>query len=175
MVITLREAITSTKLTNTVANAVSKFTCQDNDVETFLKTKAVDFESRNKSRTYLIFDDDVLVAYFTLSLNALSFRENVSKNTIKRIDGFSKDIKAAGIILIGQFGKDCILAKHTSGETLLNTCMETIYKAQEIIGGRFVMLECLNIEKVVSFYVKNGFEFLQYDKKDKYMQMIRRL
>ena len=177
MVIPLREAITDTELTKTVRDSISNFTCQEKDVETFIKDKAFDFERRDKSRTYLVFDDanGVLIAYFTLSLNALPFRETVSKNTIKRIDGFSKDIKATGIVLIGQFGKDCVFAGKVSGERLLNTCLETVYKSQEIVGGRFVMLECLEVPQVISFYEKNGFVLLQKDERDKYLQMIRRL
>lgn len=48
------------------------FKCEkDPDIEKFLKEKAIDFESLNKSRTYLIYDlDDLLsgkkyiLAYF---------------------------------------------------------------------------------------------------------------
>ena len=157
--------------------SISRFSCRDTDVETFIKDKAIDFERRNKSRTYLIIDDsnNTLLGYFTLSLKALQFGANVSKNTIKSIDGFSKDIRAVGITLIGQFGKDSELAKDIDGGTLFNICIETVYKAHKIVGGRFVMLECRDIENVVSFYKRHGFEPLQYDATDNYMQMIRRL
>ncbi|MDR0197625.1 MAG: hypothetical protein LBI36_05330 [Oscillospiraceae bacterium] len=125
----------------------------------------------------MIFDDNgiALRGYFTLSLKALPFTEKVSKSTIKSIDGFSKDVKAVGIILIGQFGKDRILSEDIDGTELFNECIKTVYAAQKIIGGRFVMLECQKIESVVSFYEKNGFEYLQLDEKDGYLQMIRRL
>jgi len=54
-------------------------------------------------------------------------------------------------------------------------CVKTIYEAQKFVGGRFVLLECQNIDKIVKFYQDNGFEFLQYDERDKYFQMIRKL
>ena len=174
MVVTLQEALKSESLED-VEDAISRFKCLDKDVETFLKTKAIDFERRDKSRTYLVFDDDALLGYFTLSLNALPFRQEVSNNMIKRIDGFSKDVKAVGIILIGQFGKDSERAGTFKGSELLNLCMQKIRIAKGILGGRFVMLECLEIPQVVSFYEKNGFAVLQKDEKDKYLQMIRRL
>ena len=176
MVIPLRE-VASNGANSFIEDAISKFTCQDKDVETFLKEKAFDFERRDKSRTYLVMDDSsgILLGYFTLSLNALPFRDSVSKNTIKRIDGFSKDVNAVGIVLIGQLGKDSEKAKGLSGIQLLNMCIEAVCKVQEIIGGRFVMLECQDITKVVEFYKKNGFQFLQFDEKDKYLQMVRRL
>ena len=176
MVVALREAI-DTGAFEKVLSAISQFSCQDNDVETFLKSKAIDFEKRDKSRTYLVFDDSsmALLGYYTLSLKALPFNQNVSKSTVKSIDGFSKDIRAVGIVLIGQFGKDYTKAKHIDGDYLFNICLETVYRVQDLIGGRFVMLECHEIEKVVEFYKRQGFESLQYDETDKYLQMIRRL
>jgi len=99
----------------------------------------------------------------------------VSKSIVKNIDGFSKDIQAVGIILIGQFGKDSMLAKDIDGGKLFDICLNTVYQAQKLIGGRFVLLECRSIDKVISFYDKKGFKSLQYDNNDKYLQMVRRL
>ncbi|MCL2053505.1 MAG: hypothetical protein FWG90_03560 [Oscillospiraceae bacterium] len=159
-----------------IIKTIDTFVCKDKDVELFLKQKAFDFERRDKGRTYLVFDDnETLLGYFTLTLNALPFSETVSKSKAKNIDGFSKDVRAVGIILIGQFGKDLLTASEINGDELFNLCLDTVYSAKNIIGGRFVMLECLEIDKVVSFYRKNGFEPLQYDKNDKYLQMVRRL
>jgi hypothetical protein len=158
-----------------IKDLIARFTCLDNDVESFLKNKAFDFERRNKSRTYLIYEGNLLIGYFTLSLTALPFQGHISKNTVKDIDGFSKNVQAVGIILIGQFGKDKVLAKNIAGKSLFDICLDTVYRAQQIVGSRFVMLECQSIPKVVSFYTDNDFSFLQYDKNDKYMQMIRRL
>jgi len=176
MVVPLKEVINRGKL-DYLHVTISQFSCQDDDVETFLKNKAVEFERRNKSRTYLIIDDvdNILLGYFTLSLKALAFGDSVSKSIIKSIDGFSKDITAVGMILIGQFGKDKVFAKNIDGGSLFDICMETVYAAHKIVGGRFVMLECRDNEKVVSFYSNRGFDSLQYDETDKYLQMVRRL
>jgi len=174
MVVELKEIINDAP--QTILKAIENFTCQDDDVESFLKNKAFDFERRNKSRTYLVFDDfGVLLGYFSLTLNALLFSESVSKNAIKRIDGFSKDVQAVGMIMIGQFGKDACLAKDISGGSLLNICLEIVCQVQSLVGGRAVMLECHDLPKVVEFYRHNGFEVLQYDKRDKYLQMVRLL
>ncbi|MCL2019882.1 MAG: hypothetical protein FWG70_09015 [Oscillospiraceae bacterium] len=177
MVISLQEAIIGEEITDSVSVAIARFSCIDKDVEKFLKQKAFEYEKRDKSRTYLIFDenDGNLLGYFSISLKALPFNENLSKSKIKNIDGFSKDVKAVGIVLIGQFGKDSVLAKNISGSELFNACMERVKAAQRIIGGRFVMLECQEIEAVMAFYKQNGFEHLQRDENDGYLQMIRRL
>ena len=159
-----------------IIEAINTFVCKDKDVEVFLKQKAFEFEKRDRGRTYLIFDDNgILLGYFTLTLNALPFSDIVSKSKAKNIDGFSKDVRAVGIILIGQFGKDLLTASEINGDELFSLCLDKVYAAKNIIGGRFVMLECLEIDKVISFYHKNGFEILQYDKNDEYLQMVRRL
>jgi hypothetical protein len=171
----LREAVgTNDELT--VRSAIEHFACKDKDVEYFLKSKAFEFEKRDKSRTYLVINDARnLVAYFTLSLKSLEFRDNLSKGKIKDVDGFSKEVKGVAIALIGQFGKDERTAKDVPGKDLLDLCMDKIRQVHTLIGGRYVLIECRDIGKVTEFYRGNGFELLQADKSDNYLQMVRRL
>jgi hypothetical protein len=159
---------------------MASFTCRDKDVESFLKNNSFEYERRNKSRTYLIFDDeksDTLLGYYTLSLKSLHFSSAASKTAIKDIDGYSNKVNSVGIILIGQFGKDEVLAKDVAGKWLLEQCIETVYEAQRIVGGRFVMLECLDIDKIVSFYGDAAFEFKRFQQSEngKYLQLIKKL
>jgi hypothetical protein len=151
-------------------------------VEAFLKTKAVEFDLRNKSRTYLILEKESfgkrivkILAYFTLSLKILEFGPNISKSLIKNIDGFSKNVNSVAAMLIGQFGKDEFLAKSINGSAFLEICLGIIGNAQNLIGDRMVLVECLPADKIVSFYSKSGFKFLQSDRNDKYIQMVRLL
>ena len=82
----------------------SMFSCLNKDVEIFLREKAISYEQRGKSRTYILSEENSgdIVAYFTLSLKSLDFGNTVSKSTIKDIDGFSKDIESVAVVLIGQ-------------------------------------------------------------------------
>jgi hypothetical protein len=162
-------------------DALSSFSCKDKDVGSFLKTKAFNFDRRNKSRTYLVLDKKRIeqnkirvLAYFTLSLKILEFDGSVSKTMIKNIDGISKEVPSIATLLIGQFGKD-INAAHVSGDVIMNMCLGTIKEVQRLIGGRVVLVECLPIAPVLSFYQRHGFSFLQTDKNDKYRQMIKAL
>jgi hypothetical protein len=167
---------------NELSTSLNNFSCKDKDVETFLKTKACEFDLRNKSRTYLVLENEGLskniikiLAYFTLSLKILEFKDSTSKTLIKGIDGFSKNVNSVAAMLIGQFGKDEFQAENIEGNIFLDICLGIIGNAQNLIGGRIVLLECLPIKKVMEFYSKNGFKFLQYDKNDKYAQMVRLL
>jgi hypothetical protein len=175
-------SLVETELANAVIGAIGEFCCKDKDVETFLKNKAIDFEKRDKSRTYLVYDDEVfrsgdvsITAYFTLSLKSLEFRDTLSRNRIKEIDGFSKEVNGIAIVLIGQFGKNESKATEVSGKDILDLCMDIIYQVHTLVGGRHILIECRDIDKVVEFYRSNNFELLQMDKQDSYLQLVRRL
>jgi len=174
--------IAGTNAEEIAADAMAAFSCQDKDVENFLRSKAFDFERRNKSRTYLIIDqeqycggDFVLVAYFTLSHKFLELQRTLSPRKIKEIDGFKADALGVVVPLIGQFGKDEAKGKPYTGKEILNVCMKVVYQIQELAGGRHVLIECHDTKKVVDFYTSNAFYLLQADKEDKYWQMVRKL
>jgi hypothetical protein len=163
-----------------ILTAIQNFSCRDKGVEDFLKNKAIDFDKRHKSRTYLIidterydYDEFVILGYYTLTIKTLEFSETLSKSTIKRIDGFSKDVLATEAILIGQLGKNQEYQEQIDGQEILFDALDTAYSVHEIAGGRIVFLECDEIPKLIDFYTRNGFEPLQ--KSGDYLQMIRYL
>jgi hypothetical protein len=162
----------------TIASAIKKFTCQDKNVESFLKDKVFDFEQRNFSRTYFLanssfdIDEPIILAYFTLTVKALPFLPNLSKRKIKEIDGFSKDASSAGSILIGQLGKDENLAQNIEGTEIMRLILGLIYQIYDIAACRVAFLECQPIDKLVDFYKSFGFEPLQ-SSKNGLLQMVR--
>lgn len=175
VIIPLREVIGSPVEPN-VLNKIQEFSCKNSDVETFLKTKAYDFEKRHKSRTYLIIDLDSLdiVAYYTVSNKSLEFSDGVSTTVIKKIDGFSRSVKSIAVILIGQLGKNLKYCKKYRGAELLNYALNTVYEIRDRLGGRICLVETENSEenkKVIDFYIKNNFKKLQLDTSDNYVQM----
>jgi predicted GNAT family N-acyltransferase len=99
--------------------------------------------------------------------------ETLSKTTIKNIDGFSNTVQAAEAILIGQLGKNANYRSDIAGQTILARALDTVYEIHELVGGRIVYLECEDHPKLIDFYTRNGFRYLQ--KSGKYIQMIRYL
>ena len=145
-----------------------------------MKNKAFDFDKRHKSRTYLIVDDKlalndeiVVLGYFSLTMKSLELGETLSKSTIKRIDGFSKDVQATEAILLGQFGKNENYSDDIEGQLMLKFVIDIVYSIHDLAGGRIIFLECDEIPKLIDFYTRNGFEPLQ--KSGDYLQMIRYL
>jgi hypothetical protein len=160
--------------------AIENFDCQDNEVEQFLKKQALEFDKRNKSRTYLLIDenidDEIIIwGYYTLTLKSLKFNNGLSNSKIKKIDGFRADAIETESILIGQLGKDYKYKDKISGSVILDYAVDDVYEVHKKVGGRIVFLECADNEKVVKFYQDSGFAFLQKSKGGEYLQMIRYL
>ena len=150
-------------------------------MEIFLKEKAIDFDKRNKSRTYLIIDSStytnydkvIILGYYTITLKNLPFLPAVSKSMVKRIDGYSNNVNSAEAILIGQIGKDYNRRSEINGSEIIDYAINTVYAIHNLAGCRIVFLECLDNDKILKFYTDNGFVFLQ--KSGEYVQMIRYL
>lgn len=164
---------------------LANFLCPlDEDIEYFLKEKAILFQKMSVSRTYLVYtsykDNPVLVGYFALAFKGLSVRRQVSGSLRRKITGNkSKEINEIPVFLIGQISKNYAdnLDKLNliSGEDLLRLAFIKIKEAQRITGGRIVLIECNDNTKLKDFYSKYGFIFLDQDGKDGLLRYIREL
>ena len=176
-IVNLQKIIDSTG-NEDVLSKIFQFSSLNEDVEFFIKYKAVDFEKRDFCRTFLIFDDTDPVAYFTLALKTLFFNEDVAKRKRKEIQGFTSDVSSVPVILIGQLSKNNIYNDKISGSDLLELCMKTVIEVKKLVGGRFCLVETLadeNNKKVVDFYLENKFNVLQKSEDGMYYQMLRKL
>ncbi|KLU63939.1 hypothetical protein DEAC_c41680 [Desulfosporosinus acididurans] len=147
-------------------------------MQSFLVNKSILFEQISKSRTFLIVDEDSLddgdfriLAYFSLALKSLKLDNSLSKTRIKKIDGLSNKIEDTSVYLLGQLGKNEPYQKDIQGKEILEKYVfPLVTQAVKYVGGRIILIECANKEKLISFYGNNGFVYLQ---EDEYVQMIR--
>lgn len=163
----------------------SNFSCERNsDIEDFLKNKARYMQERDITRTYIVVKESEMLdmelfyiplGYFTLSLKNLNFSNDVSKSKVKELT--SNKFAGNGVgFLIGQFGKNDLRAVEVSGSDIMKLAFNEIHKAYDIVGGRFVFLDCLPTEKVINFYKREGFlELSILANDDGYLQMFSRL
>lgn len=174
----------------TIKEVISTFYCsKDPDIESFLKSenKAILFERKSKSRTYMIFDEDgleggtfILLAYFTIAMQTLKVPDGTAASQIRKLDGLyakkgSEAITEIPSFLIGQLGKNDKYTGRISGDELLEYAFSVIGKAQGIVGGRVVFIECQDKPQLINFYTKNGFKHFRKDPEDGLVQMIRLL
>ena len=171
---------------NRVKAILSNFYCPLNqDVEDFLKTKAIEFSKQDITRTYLIMasyrGEYVLAGYYAICNKFFLIDSNkaLSSNMRKRIKKFAQfipEMKKYQIVapLIAQLGKNYQNGYNTliTGDELLEMACIKIREVQYDIGGKIAYLECEDKPKLIDFYESNGFvrfatRKLDMDEKDK--------
>lgn len=154
----------------------ANFSCDlDEDIEYFLKNKAIINQKMGLSRTYLVYTSyrkkKVLVGYFALTNKALMIRSKVSSTLRKRITGFkSKEIKDIPVFLIGQLAKNFFnnydKLKLITGHDLLHLAIDKILLNWHLSGGRVILVECADNPYLRRFYEEEGFSFIEKDPND---------
>ncbi len=149
---------------------LDSFECPLNkDVEYFIKEKAIQFFKMRISNTFLVCStyrgSNVVVGYFALTNKVTKIKRSSLSNSIrKRINRFSEGVAiekyyTVALPLIGQLGKNYKNNYNLliSGDELLKLACDKIKEAQNILGGKFVFIECEDKEKLRQFYESNGF------------------
>ena len=183
-VISLEDMYKSMDIEN-LKEILNQFECSLNeDVEFFIKEKAIEFLKLGISKTFLVTasykEKQVIVGYFALTDKVTKIKKNaLSKTLSRRIKRFSRneDIKNYYIVslpLIGQLGKNFAnnYNELISGDVLLKLACDKVKEAQQILGGIFVFIECEDKPKLRDFYESNGFvcfdkRNLEKDERDK--------
>ena len=153
---------------------LSTFSCSINeDIEVFLKDKAMGFSDQRIARTHLVLCDSgksfELLGYYTLANKILTVSPEGLSNTVKRkferfgiLDSTTKLYNVA-TPLIAQLGKNYSNGLNhiiTGGELLKSAC-DKIVAVQNEIGGALIYLECDNRPALLDFYQKNGFRIME--------------
>ena len=148
---------------------LDSFDCRHNDeVNDFLKTKALGFTRRKVSITHLLFDERTrdLLGYFTLAHKPLAIScASMSATQRKRVERFSDFDASTGrymvsAYLIAQIGKNYAVqnGKRITGAAMLKDVVDLLTRIQFDIGGQIVFLECeKDNDRLLSFYASLGF------------------
>jgi hypothetical protein len=163
-------------------DALLQFKCErDEDLQSFLHNKAIPFDIKDKTRTYLILDDDefykhkniVIHGYFSLAMKVLTVPDDLSNNQRKKLDGKYSNIEnGISAFLIGQLGKSDLHKDKLNGRQMILAAMNIIKEAQDRVGGRVVYLECLNKPGLIRFYESNGFSVFRKNAESRYVIMV---
>lgn len=161
-----------------VMSYLNEFDCVYNeDINYFLKEKAIEFAKRKFASTYLVFskknDEMLLLGYYAIANKTIVIKRSQihSKNILKKINHFSiynEELRAniMPLILIGQLGKNYKIPKNDaiSGNDLMALCLEKVKTLQDMSSGKFVYVECENNRSLIEFYKKHG--FVPFDKRE---------
>ena len=181
------------KFAKTVGEAVLSSTLSsfavplNSEVEDFIRKKALQATKLKSSISYLVIDEDLadVVGYFTLLVKPFTIQAaSLSSKNRRLIARFAEENTEAGdytasVYLIAQIGKNYAIEEplQISGGDLLNMALDKLHAAQDLVGGKLVLVEReANRAKLLEFYNANGFKSWngRYDKKDQvqYDQMI---
>jgi len=150
-------------------DAFSLFCCdKDDDITDFIRNKAVEYEKRDKSRTYIYFDEGCLqetgklkiVGFFSIAMKTLKIPviDTMTKTLRKRFGNISDEDRNLVAFLIGQLGRDTSYSKDIlDGKRMLQDCYDLIASARDIIGGRLILLDCKPTEKLCAYYEEEGY------------------
>lgn len=149
---------------------LKEFECRLNDdVEYFLKEKAIEFSKQGIAETFVVTSsfkkENVIVGYFAIANKTTKIKRNtLTGKKKKRFNRFAEydeenNCYFISLPLIGQLGKNYKNGynKLIDGSVLLNLACQKVKEAQDILGGRFVFLECEDKLKLKEFYENNGF------------------
>ena len=154
-----------------IMSAISAFECNLNDdVEHFLRHKAVIFAEQGIAATFLVFtsykNEPVLVGYFTLANKTLVIpKKKIDSKTLqKRIAKFGEynpDLRnyQLSIPLIAQLGKNFSQGYNSliTGDELLKLACDKIAEIQLMLSGNMTYVECEEKKSLINFYTSNGF------------------
>ena len=182
------------KFAKTVGEAVLSSTLSsfavplNSEVEDFIRKKALQATKLKSSISYLVIDEDLadVVGYFTLLVKPFTIQAaSLSSKNRRLIARFAEENTEAGdytasVYLIAQIGKNYAIEEplQISGGDLLNMALDKLRAAQDLVGGKLVLVEReADRAKLLEFYNANGFKSWngRYDKKGQvqYDQMIR--
>ena len=164
-----------------VQEILDEFKCEKNiEVEKFLKEKAIPLSKQGISKTYIVTtkiqEDNIIVGYFSIANKMTKMKKDFfGGKTKKRFERFAEtnknsDTYFASLPLIGQLGKNFNNGydQYISGDSLLRLACNQVKEVQNLIGGRFVFLECEDVDKLKDFYESNGFMCYNKRKLEKY-------
>ena len=158
------------------------------EVEDFIRNKALQATKLKSSITYVLVDEDIaeVIGYFTLLVKPFTIPASCLSSTNRRLISRFSEVNedtgnyTASVFLLAQIGKNYAIQRQyqVSGRDLLEVALDKLRAAQDLIGGKLVLIERETERmKLHDFYKANGFKSWnsRYDKNDnvQYDQMIR--
>jgi hypothetical protein len=102
----------------------------------------------------------------------MRIQKSVSRNQRRRLSGMFED-ELVPCFLIGQLARDDRHADDIRGDEIVAHALSICRMGHDLVGGRFVRVDCRDICGLVDFYARNGFRRLQVDDRTGLLQMVR--
>lgn len=152
-----------------ISSILAEFSCPLNDdVENFVKQKALQFEKVDLARTYLVYAIDngepKLCGMYSLATGHLVLDSKLTKKQKKSFFGTSYPLgRTINTHLIGQLAKNFTNGndKLISGDLLIELAFERIKERNMLSPSPVIHIDCKDEPKLRDFYEKMGFIYFK--------------
>lgn len=133
----------------TAAHNVAAFESGESTLDYWLKHRALRNEGRGASRTYVVCDDHLVVAYYCLSTGSVS--SELAPGRIRR--NMPEPIP---VMVLGRLAVDLAWQRRSLGKALLRDAILRTIQVSEVVGVKALLVHALS-DQAVRFYEANGF------------------
>lgn len=133
----------------TAAHKVTDFESGEPTLDYWLKHRALRNEGRGASRTYVVCDDHLVIAYYCLSTGSVS--SELAPGRIRR--NMPEPIP---VMVLGRLAVDLAWQRRSLGKALLRDAILRTIQVSEVVGVKALLVHALS-DQAVRFYEANGF------------------
>jgi GNAT superfamily N-acetyltransferase len=161
----LEDSCTFIPLTPELLSTCSEFDCGHVDLNDFFKNDCVDYSSQLLGKSYcftLDSDPSKIVCAFTISNDSVKTSDlprGRKKAFIKQIPRV-KHMRNYPAVLIGRLGVNEEFKRQKIGGELMEFIKAWFIDGNNKTGCRFIVVDSYNEEIPLSYYSKNGFEYM---------------
>lgn len=161
----LSEKCVMIKLDNDVLTHCEPFSCGDDDLDDFFANDAIAYEKDLLGKTYcwlLKSDNTKVVAMITLANAGIqtTHLQNNPKRHINKNIAFPKRGRTYPAVLIGRLGvsSDFQGKQYKIGAQIMDFIKSWFDGVDNKTGCRFVLVDAVNNEHTLKYYIRNGFK-----------------
>lgn len=140
---------------------VVEFDCGDAALNAFLKEDACHFKSEMIANTFVLQEDEKIVAYFSL-FNDIVSRDTADRNLWRKVRGLfphAKHFSSYPAVKIGRLAVSRAMRSSGVGSRLINLIKQMAISNQPMSAVRFLTVDAYM--QAVPFYERNGFKPLK--------------
>lgn len=137
------------------------FDCIDKDLNEFFAIDSIQSEKELLSVTYVVKEDDKVIAFFSLSNDAIK-KQAIGSTIYERVVNLlpaQKRYSTMPAVKIGRLATDVSCQSKGVGSEILDYLKYSFINKNKT-GCRFLLVDAYNNERTIKFYQKNGFSFL---------------
>lgn len=161
----LSDNCTFKPLSKAILTSCSSFSCGNVDLDNFFTNKSIKYEEELLGKSYCFVLDDspcVIVCAFTISNDSIDtyILPNSRSKKVKNPIPHEKHMRRYPSVLIGKLGVNIHYSNKGIGTELMNFIKSWFVSPSNKTGCRYIIVDAYNNDKMLNYYINNGFEFL---------------